>query len=166
MSNLPPPPGWYPDPSGTPGRQRYFDGQRWTDQFQPPAVPPTVPRQQQGPPASGIRKILALDTGQGLYPALSKLQELVTEIFEEDPEGAGETPLHEALAWALLELEHSVVETKNAVLTAARFIENLRQYVNDLERRLYEAGVPLRRSEVDLELSADLSHSIDRMLGY
>jgi hypothetical protein len=25
------PPGWYPDPSGAPGR-RYFDGQNWTDQ--------------------------------------------------------------------------------------------------------------------------------------
>jgi hypothetical protein len=22
-------PGWYPDPSGEPGKQRYWDGQRW-----------------------------------------------------------------------------------------------------------------------------------------
>ena len=28
-----PPPGWYPDPSGDPGRQRYFDGQRWTENY-------------------------------------------------------------------------------------------------------------------------------------
>ena len=25
-----PVPGWYPDPDGTPGRQRYFDGRNWT----------------------------------------------------------------------------------------------------------------------------------------
>jgi Protein of unknown function (DUF2510) len=24
-----PPPGWYPDPSGAPGIQRYWDGTRW-----------------------------------------------------------------------------------------------------------------------------------------
>lgn len=27
-------PGWYPDPAGAP-RQRYWDGQRWTEQYQP-----------------------------------------------------------------------------------------------------------------------------------
>src|SRR6185437_5665298 len=27
-------PGWYPDPSGHPG-QRYWDGQRWTDNWAP-----------------------------------------------------------------------------------------------------------------------------------
>ena len=37
MSNdrPPTPAGWYPDPSGT-GGQRWWDGQRWTDQLQPP----------------------------------------------------------------------------------------------------------------------------------
>jgi hypothetical protein len=35
-----PAPGWYPDPSGTPG-QRYFDDINWTDQRSaPPALPP------------------------------------------------------------------------------------------------------------------------------
>ncbi len=33
------PPGWYPDPSGAPGRQRYFDGQQWTERYTPPAGP-------------------------------------------------------------------------------------------------------------------------------
>ena len=27
---LPPPPGWYPDPSGT-YKQRYWDGEQWTE---------------------------------------------------------------------------------------------------------------------------------------
>jgi uncharacterized protein DUF2510 len=29
--------GWYPDPSGAAGR-RYFDGQRWTDNYAPPEM--------------------------------------------------------------------------------------------------------------------------------
>jgi host cell surface-exposed lipoprotein/uncharacterized protein DUF2510 len=36
MSTSSPPPGWYPDPSGGPS-QRYWDGTRWTDAFQPAA---------------------------------------------------------------------------------------------------------------------------------
>lgn len=38
------PAGWYDDPSGNGGR-RYFDGERWTDHFEPP---PDPQRQQQG----------------------------------------------------------------------------------------------------------------------
>ena len=30
----PPPPGWYPDPSGA-ARQRYFDGNDWIDEYTP-----------------------------------------------------------------------------------------------------------------------------------
>jgi hypothetical protein len=32
----PPPPGWYPDPSGAPG-QRYWDGRTWTQWSNPPS---------------------------------------------------------------------------------------------------------------------------------
>ena len=32
-------PGWYPDPSGPIGAQRWWGGQRWTDHFVPPAPP-------------------------------------------------------------------------------------------------------------------------------
>ncbi|WP_018352296.1 phospholipid scramblase-related protein [Longispora albida] len=34
MTTPPPPPGWYPDPSGTPGH-RWWDGQQWTAHTQP-----------------------------------------------------------------------------------------------------------------------------------
>jgi hypothetical protein len=51
-----PTPGWYPDPS-TPGQQRYWDGQAWTDHTAPlaqsggspsagPGGPPPAPGQQ------------------------------------------------------------------------------------------------------------------------
>jgi hypothetical protein len=29
-----PPPGWYDDPEGGPGRKRYWDGNAWTDRFE------------------------------------------------------------------------------------------------------------------------------------
>lgn len=29
-------PGWYPDPSGTPGSLRWWDGQQWGEQVQEP----------------------------------------------------------------------------------------------------------------------------------
>ena len=29
-------PGWYPDPSGPPGQQRWWDGTRWTEHLRPP----------------------------------------------------------------------------------------------------------------------------------
>jgi uncharacterized membrane protein YhaH (DUF805 family) len=32
------PPGWYPDPSGSP-RQRYFDGEVWTDHYHDESAP-------------------------------------------------------------------------------------------------------------------------------
>jgi len=54
----PPPPGWYPDPSGAP-RQRYFDGREWAPvpppprQPQAPATPDTDPAAGAGP--SGLQ---------------------------------------------------------------------------------------------------------------
>ena len=32
--------GWHPDPSGAPGRLRWWDGQSWTDHVHEPAAPP------------------------------------------------------------------------------------------------------------------------------
>lgn len=45
------PPGWYPDPSGTPGT-RFWDGQAWTDNVQPAAPPSGAPV----PPAPAKKK--------------------------------------------------------------------------------------------------------------
>jgi threonine/homoserine/homoserine lactone efflux protein len=41
MTQPSPQPGWYPDPSGTPG-QRYWDGQQWTHRAPPPPPQPTI----------------------------------------------------------------------------------------------------------------------------
>jgi hypothetical protein len=47
-------PGWYPDPYGTPGRQRWWDGNRWTEHVQ--AAPGAA-----GPPArSGSSNALVI----------------------------------------------------------------------------------------------------------
>jgi hypothetical protein len=40
--------GWYPDPAGT-GRLRWFDGATWTEQYQAPAIPGSIPTPA-GPP--------------------------------------------------------------------------------------------------------------------
>ncbi|GAA2738175.1 DUF2510 domain-containing protein [Actinocorallia aurantiaca] len=37
------PPGWYPDPYGTPGLQRWFDGTQWTQSTQPAGQPTPAP---------------------------------------------------------------------------------------------------------------------------
>ena len=44
-------PGWYPDPSGTPGQLRYFDGNAWTTQVMPAAAPGT--KQKGSGPSTG-----------------------------------------------------------------------------------------------------------------
>ena len=49
MTSPPPPPGWYPDPAGTPA-SRWWDGQTWTDHLQQPAAPQQQPAEQ-APPA-------------------------------------------------------------------------------------------------------------------
>ena len=43
----PPPPGWYPDPAGSPGT-RWWDGQGWTDHVQQAALPARIDRRQAG----------------------------------------------------------------------------------------------------------------------
>jgi uncharacterized protein YxjI len=52
MTQSPPPPGWYPDPSGGAGT-RWWDGQAWTEHVQPPpAAPPAPQAPVQQPPVA------------------------------------------------------------------------------------------------------------------
>ena len=51
------PPGWYPDPAGSPD-QRYFDGVGWTDHYHPPRAASTNPPVA-APPHEGIADELA-----------------------------------------------------------------------------------------------------------
>lgn len=43
------PPGWYPDPYGTPGLQRWFDGTQWTQSTQPSGQSTPAPWSPPGP---------------------------------------------------------------------------------------------------------------------
>ena len=74
-----------------------------------------------------IREILSLDAPERLYPATNKLQELVTAALQDDPDSAGDSPLVEALALAVMQLEQSLVDTKVAVINATTLTLNLRQ---------------------------------------
>jgi hypothetical protein len=59
-----PPPGWYPDPN-EPTRQRYWNGERWTDDFapHPPGyIAPPPPGSFAGPPAYFIPAQMGIRT--------------------------------------------------------------------------------------------------------
>jgi len=59
----PPPPGWYPDPLGAP-RQRYFDGNAWTENYAPfPTPPPGVGQPAKPAPEKKADKKLILGVG-------------------------------------------------------------------------------------------------------
>ena len=51
-----PAPGWYPDPSD-PSRQRYFDGEAWTENYAPFGAPTPLPAQPAKPGMSTGSKI-------------------------------------------------------------------------------------------------------------
>jgi hypothetical protein len=47
---IPPPPGWYPDPDGTPGRLRWWDGVAWSQATRHAPGPVVAPRSPAAPP--------------------------------------------------------------------------------------------------------------------
>ena len=79
MTQPPPPPGWYPDPAGSPGT-RWWDGQGWTGHVQP-ASPPPVP-QSGGHPRSVLLEQPVLVVNQK-----TKLIELTNEYAVFDGDG-------------------------------------------------------------------------------
>jgi hypothetical protein len=54
-------PGWYPDPSGHPGQQRWWDGTRWTEHIQ--SAPATAPPPSPGGGTSNALKIVLIALG-------------------------------------------------------------------------------------------------------
>lgn len=52
-------PGWYPDPSD-PSRQRFFDGNMWTENYAPFGAPPTQPVENPAKPGMSLGKKIGL----------------------------------------------------------------------------------------------------------
>ncbi len=85
VTQPPPPPGWYPDPAGTPGT-RWWDGQSWTEHVQqaaatPPAPVSTLPQAPTGPVPSLYEQSVLLVNQK------TKLIELTNEYAVLDGEG-------------------------------------------------------------------------------
>lgn len=51
----PPPPGWYPDPQGSPGVQRYWNGATWTEHTHTGPIGAPAAAQPYGPSVSSSR---------------------------------------------------------------------------------------------------------------
>lgn len=89
MSSPPPPPGWYPDPAGTPA-SRWWDGQAWTDHLQQPQqAPPPQPAAPQAPqyaPQQHGRSVL-LEQAVLVVSQKTKLIELTNEYAVFDGNG-------------------------------------------------------------------------------
>ena len=79
MSAPPPPPGWYPDPAGSPGA-RWWDGRGWTDHLQAPAAAVQ--------PAPERRRSVLLEQPVLVVAQKTKLIELTNEYAVFD--GAGQ----------------------------------------------------------------------------
>lgn len=90
MTQPPPPPGWYPDPSGTPG-SRWWDGQGWSEHVQPaaPPTPPSAPSpaNQPSPPAPQGAGPSLYDQPVLLVNQKTKLIELTNEYAVLDGQG-------------------------------------------------------------------------------
>lgn len=86
MTQPPTPPGWYPDPDGSPG-QRYYNGTQWTEnraapQAPPPPAPPQKPKRKIWPwVLGGIFLVILL--GFGACAAL--VGSVANEITKDSP---------------------------------------------------------------------------------
>ncbi|WP_104525507.1 phospholipid scramblase-related protein [Blastococcus atacamensis] len=75
----PPPPGWYPDPAGSPAA-RWWDGQGWTEHLQQPPAPPAPAQQVAGGPSLYDQPVLVVSQK-------TKLIELTNEYAVYDGQG-------------------------------------------------------------------------------
>lgn len=69
-------PGWYDDPDGTPGRLRYWDGTRWTDEVQPGPTASAAPAAPYAAPAAAptpVRKRSRVPLVLGVLATLAVL---------------------------------------------------------------------------------------------
>ncbi len=108
MTQPPPPPGWYPDPAGTPGT-RWWDGARWTEHRQPGGPPPSPSGS-----GSGARSVL-LEQPTLVVNQRAKLIELTNEYAVFDGNGQ--------------QLGAVVQVGQSTVRKALRFVSQLDQYL-------------------------------------
>lgn len=84
MGETSPPPaaaaGWYPDPSGPPGQQRYWDGRQWTA-VQPPPPPP---KSAAGTPKGG-KFVLGVIAAIAVFAAIAAIVEKTGDSEETAP---------------------------------------------------------------------------------
>jgi uncharacterized protein YxjI len=125
VTQPPPPPGWYPDPSGS-GGNRWWNGMDWTDHVQhaaPPSqpVPPPPPPVAQAtipppPPGAAAQQGVSLyDQSVLVVNQKTKLIELTNEYEVYD--------LHGQQIGAVVQVGQS------ALKKAARFVSNLDQFL-------------------------------------
>ena len=119
MASPHPPPGWYPDPAGSPGA-RWWDGSGWTAHVQQPAAPPPGPGYGRPPypaheqPGAWPRSVL-LDQPVLVVAQKAKLIELTNEYAVSD--GTGQ------------QLGAVVQVGQSGLRKALRFVSQLDQYL-------------------------------------
>lgn len=154
MNNAPA--GWYPDPSGAPG-QRFWDGQQWTESFDPPreTVPP-APQAAPEPSAtvlpvwSSLREFSSFDVPEN-FVVTNYMRTKMAELFaDHNVDTSEDSPLLGAMAYAIFNLE---VNSLVNLLELNAQLMRLKRAFFESDSRLAASGLP----SVDPELRAELA---------